>query len=179
MLPTELLLMAYWINGHTHFAPSPTMPACYYHFSSPSETPSSLLSQEDLRLVILKETSLLYPPAYIGGLGLTNPVEVSHREFKSSEKIPALLVTLIMLQWHEITYEAICHQQLAKTNVQTSRRLHLYIHHCSQIKRKNVPLFETCHKTCLWERCLLPITATGFTLHKGPLRDALCLRYNW
>ena len=129
------------------------------------------------------ERDLLALPTRLGGLGLINPAEVSHHEFKSSENVTAPLVTLILSQQQDITHEAIHHQQVAKANVRTSRKSHLATI-ANQLKERLPPCLKrsmelASEKGASSWLTALPITEHGFTLHKGAFRDALCLRYNW
>ena len=129
------------------------------------------------------ERDLLALPTRLGGLGLINPAEVSHHEFKSSENVTAPLVTLIMSQQQDITHEAIHHQQVAKANVRTSRKSHLATI-ANQLKERLPPCLKQAMELASEKGAsswltALPITEHGFTLHKGAFRDALCLRYNW
>ena len=173
-LPTQPSPMACPANGPIFFTPYPTLQTSYSHLSKPLDATLFLPSQEE---------SILALPTHLGGLGLINPAEVSHHEFKSSEYVTAPLVTLIMSQQQDVTHEAIHHQQVAKANVRTSRKSHLATN-ANQLKERLPPCLKwamelASEKGASSWLTALPITEHGFILHKGAFRDALCLRYNW
>ena len=129
------------------------------------------------------ERELLALPTRLGGLGLTNPMEVCNHDFKGSENVTAPLVKLILLQQHHIPFDAMQDQQMAKVTARTSRNSHTF-NTATQLKERLSPSLKrsmelASEKGASSWLTALPITEHGFALHKGAFRDALCLRYNW
>ena len=129
------------------------------------------------------ERNLLSLPARLGGIGLTNPTEVSTSEFAASQDITQPLSDLIA---HQISSypPAVMNKQLTiKANVKKAKRQHLSLLAANLKPNLSAPLQramglaqERGASSWLTTR---PIEEHGFALHKGAFRDALALRYGW
>ena len=129
------------------------------------------------------ERNLLSLPARLGGIGLTNPTEVSTSEFAASQDITQPLSDLIA---HQISSypPAVMNKQLAiKVNVKKVKRQHLSLLAANLKPNLSTPLQRAMEhaqergaSSWLTTR---PIEEHGFTLHKGAFRDALALCYGW
>ena len=129
------------------------------------------------------ERDLFSLPVHLGGLGLTNPVEVCSHEFTSSVKVTAPLAALILLQQPGLSPDTMHNQQCAKATVRKTRRL-LQSNTSAQLKAKlphNLQRAMELGNEKGASSWLLPclLRNMDFALHKGDFRDALCLRYNW
>jgi len=119
---TEHSLMVWPANGHTFSAPFRTFQT--FHWKNPFFIPA-VMGRDSISEV---ERKLFALPTQLGGLGRTKPIEMAELEYTSSQKITTPLVTLILIQQHEITYDTMTDQERAKTEVRQSRQQHQSTH---------------------------------------------------
>ena len=126
------------------------------------------------------ERELLALPARHGGLGLVNPTTMEEEHTFSLR--PTAPLTALIVQQNSDLGDTRQLQQSIKTTLRAERRrkreevatdvkaqLPQHLQRAAELGSK-----KGAHS---WVT-VLPITAHGFTLHKGAFRDALCLRYN-
>ena len=128
------------------------------------------------------ERDLLALPTRLGGLGLRDPSATSSECFKSSERITAPLVALIVSQSTVDTVDknitSIIKKEVKKNNRkrQEERASAVYNQLTPELKRCVDLSKEKGSSSWL---SVLPLEEHGFYLHKGEFKDALCLRYGW
>ena len=123
---------------------------------------------------------LLGLPARLGGLGITNPVEMTQHQYSSSTRICKILKNAIIQQNTETTLYS---HNSATRDIHNEAR--------DTAKRKAEEVFRTLppkHQRLMdlnreqgassW-LTTLPLRDHGFHLTKGEFRDALCFRYDW
>ena len=123
---------------------------------------------------------LLGLPARLGGLGITNPVEMSQRQFSSSTQICKTLKNAIIQQ-----------NTMATLHSHSSAIRDIHKEARDRTKRKADEVLSTLplkHQRLMdlnqeqgassW-LTTLPLRDHGFYLTKGEFRDALCFRYDW
>ena len=127
------------------------------------------------------ERELLALPARLGGLGLINSTTLTN-EYDNSLRLFVPLSALITLQSADLG--DVCEQQReVKATLRAERRRQQETT-AAELKAR-LPSRLQCAADHASEKgssswvTALPIADHGFTLHKGPFRDALCLRYNW
>ena len=122
--------------------------------------------------------NLLALPARSGGLGLTNPVHQALGQFRTSVKVTATLVKLILQQSSVYPFEAIA--ELSDIKSELTKRKGAHVEGSFSFGAPFKPLKKT--KDLASEKgasswlTALPTADHGFCLHKGAFRDAL--RYN-
>ena len=129
------------------------------------------------------ERELLSLPTRLGGLGITNPSELTNSQYMTSQQVTVPLVALIIQQSDDYPYSAIYDQHQALTKAKSDRRQQqsgnaasLYPQLPQDLQRAVDAAKERGASNWL---TTLPIDEHGFALHKGAFRDALCLRYGW
>ena len=126
---------------------------------------------------------LLALPARLGGLGITDPSQLTMFHYTTSMEVSAPLVSLILQQ--STTYPANCResQKRAKSTACSAKRQHETV--CANDVFSKLPgsqqraLMASKEKGASSWLSALPMVEHGFALHKGAFRDALCLRYGW
>ena len=129
------------------------------------------------------ERDLLALPARLGGLGITNPTELTAFHHTTSKNVSAPLVSLIVQQ--SATHPANCKksQKRAKSIARRAKRQHETT--CANDLFNRIPSSQQRALEASREKgasswlSALPMAEHGFALHKGAFRDALCLRYGW
>ena len=125
---------------------------------------------------------LLALPARLGGLGVINATTLPAAQHPASLKVCAPLVKLILDQGGDIlpaqSQQRHIRHQLAKDRdtFQQARAKELVSHLPPPLQRCVLAAQEK--GASAWITAL-PLTAHGFSLHKGAFRDSLCLRYGW
>ena len=122
-------------------------------------------------------------PVHLGGLGVINPSRQSTAHNNMSKKITAPLVAFILQQSHVLSPETKDEQLRAKKDPRTLRRQRKSTA-ASDLKERlprnlQRALEASMEKGASSWLSTSPITEHGFALHKGAIRDALCLRYGW
>ena len=130
-----------------------------------------------------KERELFALPTRLGGLGITNLTTSADDCYNNSKKITAPLIQLILQQTKDYPSYITEDQTSIKSEMKAKRR------HQQQEKakalRSQLPSPMQRSMDLNQERGashwlnVLPLSAHGFTLHKGAFRDALSLRYGW
>jgi hypothetical protein len=128
------------------------------------------------------ERELIALPPRLGGLGITNPVQVSDMEYENSMKLTAQLQLLIVNQdtdgevnEEKMKEEKSCIKE--RRNTHFNDQLEKVKSKLNQEKQK---LLEASMEkgASNWLSCL-PIAEYGFNLNKQEFRDAIKLRYGW
>ena len=129
------------------------------------------------------ERDLLALPARLGGIGLNNPLNLSHVEYTASQKIVQPLTNHILQQL--TTYPPhIKEKQLAAKAANYRLKRHQLQQTASNLLSTLSPPLQRAMTlaqekgTSSW-LTTLPINEFGFALHKGAFQDALALRYGW
>ena len=121
-------------------------------------------------------------PARYGGLGIVPPSSQS-LEFDNSYRLSQPLISLILSQDTEYTYELYCEQMNIKNSIRSMRSS--LLNEVSSTVRESLSNDLQYAMDLAQEKgasnwlTTLPIREHGFTLHKGDFRDALALRYGW
>ena len=129
------------------------------------------------------ERDLLALPARMGGLGITDPTQLTAFHHTTSKNVSAPLMSLILQQ--SAAYPANCKdsQKRAKSIAHRNRRQHETT--CANDLFNRLPSSQQRALEASKEKgasswlSALPMAEHGFALHKGAFRDALCLRYGW
>ena len=128
------------------------------------------------------ERDLFALPTRLGGLGITNPVEMSDGQFDASKRITAPLMALVVQQeafLGEVREEAEKTRQL----IRSERRLE-QARAAEHLRERLSPNFQRCMDLAKekggssWLEAL-PVQEHQFNLSKNEFRDGLCLRYGW
>ena len=128
------------------------------------------------------ERILLALPSHVGGLGIINPVTSSDLQHLTSKNISAPLTSLILHR--SITYPISCQESQRdcklraikhKKELEQSRVLDLI--NKLTISYQRAPVKKG--SALCWLASLPLSEESGYALHKGAFRDALCLRYGW
>ena len=128
------------------------------------------------------ERDLLSLPTRLGGLSIRDPSEAAAECFRSSERITAPLVALIITQDIDETVDSDTSVAIKNEIKKQNRQRHdeqaraVYDQLTPELKRCTDLSKEKGSSAWL---CVLPFEEHGFYLHKGEFRDALCLRYGW
>ena len=128
------------------------------------------------------ERDLLALPARLGGLSIRDPSDAAAECFRSSERITAPLVALIITQDIDETVDSDTSVAIKNEIKKQNRQRHdeqaraVYDQLTPELKRCTDLSKEKGSSAWL---CVLPFEEHGFYLHKGEFRDALCLRYGW
>ena len=129
------------------------------------------------------ERELFALPACLGGLGISNLITRSSKEYLDSVRLSSPLSDLILLQQPDYPWEALDAQISTKQTIYKERKANA-ISAADAIKATaSGPLRYA--MTLAQEKgasawlTSLPIEEFGFALHKGAFRDALALRYGW
>ena len=135
------------------------------------------------RLVTDDERTLLLLPARLGGMGLTNPTQISDDEFNYSIKATKELATAITIQQIQLPTNLIDNSKLIKTEIRSQRRKmqpvvleHLRSRMTIEQKRTNEITQESGASNWL---TTLPLEEKGYSLSKREFWDAVHLRYLW
>ena len=128
------------------------------------------------------ERKLLALPVRLGGLGLRDPSTTSSDCFRSSERITAPLVALIISQDEneKVDFDSV---RTVKNDVKRENRRR-QDSQSETINAQLTPELKRCvdlsqEKGSSSWLSVLPLEEHGFYLHKGEFRDALDLRYGW
>ena len=128
------------------------------------------------------ERELFALPTRLGGLGITNPINMSECQFEASKRVTAPLLALIVQQHTTVsevrnaaekTRQVIrseTRRRQAKAAEQLRSRLPENLRRCMDLAKEK--------GASLWLEAL-PIKEHQFHLSKGEFRDGLCLRYGW
>ena len=127
------------------------------------------------------ERRILSLPTRLGGLGISNPIEMAPDQYQASKDVTKPLVQACLQgKGYE---DKIIEEQLKAKRCLKERKM-------TKSSKVNEVMLSSTH---LQKRCLemaqekgasswlnaLPIKENGFALHKSEFRDALSLRYNW
>ena len=126
-----------------------------------------------------EERDLLALPVRLGGMGISNPTQMSSHAFESSVQLTTPLVTKIIEQNHSgtvdifqvIKIKSIIHQNNRSRQSQHADSIK---HLLSPQLQRQVDLAK--EKGASSWLSVLPLDDHGFHLHKRAFRDAICLR---
>ena len=122
-------------------------------------------------------------PARLGGMGITNPVEIADSQYNNSKDVSGPLVDLLQMQNCQYSADIYYAQQSVKSDLKSSKRAALQEKANSMQEsfpedlRLAVKLAQE-KGASIWLTAL-PIAEHDFALHKSAFRDALALRYGW
>ena len=140
----------------------------------------SITGQTALDEVVRKVLEL---PVCLGGLGIPNPASTAQEAYEAAVQICSPLQEAI-LQAEESSYSSYAYEQaIAKEEVkhnlrsQNESKRESLMSEVSPSLRCSLTLISQCGASA-WLTAL-PIKQHNFWLHKGDIRDALCLCYNW
>ena len=129
------------------------------------------------------ERDLLALSARLGGLGISDPSQLTAFHHTTSKEVSAPLVSLIIQQ--STTYPADCResQKRAKSIARSAKRQHETARANDAFNKlpgsQQRALLASKEKGASSWLSTLPMVEHGFALHKGAFKDALCLRYGW
>jgi len=130
-----------------------------------------------------REENLLALPARLGGLGITNLVQLSSVEFNASIKVTRSLQSLLLsqtrvrsddVQGAQLSLRSVV--QHSKSAVITSTKNFLLEQASPSLKRALDLASEWGASNWL---TVLPLQEHSFTLHKTAFHDAIALQYGW
>ena len=128
-----------------------------------------------------EERKLLALPVRLGGLGLSNPVELAPEEYEASVTVTKPLVQRIVNQDHhapdpnEISSAKCTAMAKKRENLRQNEEIVKGMLTAIQLKVKE----QSSEKGASSWLTVIPLKELGYDLNKGEFRDALKLRYNW
>ena len=130
------------------------------------------------------ERKILSLPVRFGGLGLSNPVETSDREYSASKRVTEMLSDLIFQQEQDISL----YNKERTANIVKEIRSEKEAYLKTKLQDLISNITDAHLKRCLslneekgsgsWLTAL-PLKDHGFCLNKLEFQDAICLRYGW
>ena len=129
-----------------------------------------------------EERDLLALPVRLGGMGITNPVSTSHRNFEASMRLTSPLAATIATQDQDrlvdisAVLEAKASIRRSNLEYQAIQAESVHGHLSLQLKRHVDLAMEKGASSWL---SVLSLDDNNFSLHKGAFKDAICLRYGW
>ena len=129
-----------------------------------------------------EERDLLALPVRLGGMGITNPVSTSHRNFEASTRLTSPLVATIATQDQDRLVD-ISEVLEAKASIRRSNREY-QAQQAESVRGQLSPQLNRLVELAMEKGAsswlsVLPLDDHNFSLHKGAFKDAICLRYGW
>ena len=126
---------------------------------------------------------LLSLPAKLGGIGVTDPSQLSKSQHDPSRKVSAPLIGNIQKSTCADAEQVHRAQKELKAEVYHSnqQKISSCVNEVRSSLPQNLPRAneQSCESGASSWLTVIPITEFGFNLHKQAFRDALCLHYEW